>query len=100
METVCMLIDAIGSLMSGCVAALTLLRYGSNPTPATPSTSQTPRMPDMPSTPGVASPGVVINAEHIIINGPVFITNSRNVAEPRSVRDTAHSDGDTQETAA
>ncbi|MDK7272502.1 MULTISPECIES: hypothetical protein [Actinotignum] len=100
MEAIFLFVSAVSNAMSAWTATLTLWGYGPKPTPATPSTSQTPRMPDMPSTPGVASPGVVINAEHIIINGPVFITNSRNVAEPRSVRDTAHSDGDTQETAA
>ncbi len=87
METVCMLIDAIGSLMSGCVAALTLLRYGSNPTPTTPA-------PPTLSVPGVSSPGVVINTENIIINGPVFITNNPNADETQPIRDAAPDDED------
>ncbi|MDE1565778.1 MULTISPECIES: hypothetical protein [Actinotignum] len=98
MEIIFLFVSAVSNAMSAWAGTLTLWGYG--PKPATPTASQTPpisetsRVPDMPITPGVYSPGMVINAEHIIINGPVFITNSPNADETQPIRDANPDDED------
>ncbi|MDK8283236.1 hypothetical protein ACRQF6_02930 [Actinotignum sp. GS-2025f] len=105
MEIIFLFVSAVSNAMSAWAGTLTLWGYG--PKPATPTTSQTPpisetsRVPDMPITPGVYSPGMVINAERVIITGDsVFITNNPKAGPTPSTRDSDQSDGDTRETAA
>lgn len=86
METVCLLVSAVGTVMAGWAATLTWWGYGPKPAtvdaPETPRISGAPSTPDMLDVPAVNGGGVVINAENVIINSSVFMTDNPNDDEP------------------
>lgn len=92
MEIIFLFVSAVSNAMSAWSNTLTLWGYG--PKPATAGAPETRHMPDKSSTPGVYSPGMVINAEHIIINGPVIFTDNPNADETQPIRDANPDDED------
>lgn len=92
MEIIFLFVSAVSNAMSAWSNTLTLWGYG--PKPATAGAPETRHMPDKSSTPGVSRPGVVINAEHIIINGSVIFTDNPNADETQPIRDANPDDED------
>ncbi|MGJ9452266.1 hypothetical protein [Actinotignum sp. GS-2025c] len=81
MEIIFLFVSAVSNAMSAWADTLTCWGYGPKTAPIASGASQTQSASDMPGR------SVAINAERIIINGPIFITNSPNVDEAQPIRE-------------